>query len=301
MRVSRRRFLGTTAAAALVAGLSPVRTRGQDAPETTLTSVRKGVWTFEGQGGTIGLFLHDDAVMVIDAQYPATATALAGDLRTRTSDGRIDVLFNTHHHQDHTRGNEILAPLAAVHVAHANVPEWQKKQATERDALDGQVYASTLYDDEWTTALGPETMRATYQGHAHTMGDSILHFENANVAHVGDLVFNRYPAYIDRPAGATIQGWMEVLEGTHARFDDDTVFIFGHGQPVTGGRADLLHMRDFLGALLEYARKGAKAGKSEDEVASVEKLPGFEEHYVESWAVAIPNCLRAAYQEATAG
>lgn len=301
MSVTRRRFLGTSTAAALAAGLLSRGVRAQDAPETTLTPIRMGLWTYEGQGGTIGLFLHDDAVMVIDAQFPPTATKLVEDLRTRTSEGRIDVLFNTHHHQDHTRGNEILAPLARTHVAHANVPEWQKKQATERNALTGQVYASTLYEDEWTTELGPETVRATYQGPAHTSGDSILHFENANVVHMGDLVFNRFPPFIDRPAGATIAGWMELLEGAHRRFDDDTVFIFGHGRTITGDRTDLLHQRDFLNALLDHARTGVEARKSEDEVASIQKLPGFEDHYREDRTQAIPNGLRVAYRELTEG
>ena len=54
-----------------------------------------------------------------------------------------------------------------------------------------QVYASTLFAKEWKTEVGDEVIRATYFGPAHTNGDAIIHFEKANVVHMGDLVFNR--------------------------------------------------------------------------------------------------------------
>ena len=74
-------------------------------------------------------------------------------------------------------------------------------------------------------------MALKYYGPAHTSGDAVVTFEKANVAHVGDLVFNRRHPYIDRPAGASIANWIKVLEGTVADHDGGTIYIFGHAAP----------------------------------------------------------------------
>ncbi len=309
MTWTRRRFLATTSLVTAAAAL-PWNPRSswmssalaQEA-SGSFETLRRNIGIFNGQGGTIGWLVADDALVVVDTQFPATAATCWQGLDER-SERQIDLLINSHHHGDHTAGNAVFQPHAKTFVAHANVPVWQKKATEARGNTEGQAYASTTYEDHWQSDLGSEKVRLDYYGRAHTSGDSVIHFEKADVVHMGDLVFNRYPAFIDRPAGATIEGWMQLLEKVHARFSDDTLFIHGHGNPefgVTGGRADLLHMRDFLGALLEYAQKGIQAGKSEDEVASALKLPGFEEHYAESWKVAIPNCLRVAHQEVREG
>ena len=161
--------------------------------------------------------------------------------------------------------------------------------------------ADITYEKALTLDLGVETVHLSYHGRAHTSGDSVVHFEKADVVHMGDLVFNRSPAYIDSKAGATIKGLMGVLETVHDRFSDETIFIFGHGAPVTGNRADLLYKRDFLGGLLTYVEAGIKAGKSVDEIAETKVLPAFPDNYRDDWEEGIPNCLKVAYQEITEG
>ena len=78
------------------------------------------------------------------------------------------------------------------------------------------------------TKVDDETITLRYLGPAHTDGDSITHFENANVVHMGDLIFNRRFPYIDKSAGASVKNWIQVLKQTQKLFDKDTIFIFGH-------------------------------------------------------------------------
>lgn len=66
---------------------------------------------------------------------------------------------------------------------------------------------------------------------------------------------------------------------------------------MVGHRTDLRVMRDFLEELRRYVETGLKAGKSIDELTAVDRLPGFPEHYVESWPQGLPNAIRAVYQE----
>ncbi len=71
-------------------------------------------------------------------------------------------------------------------------------------------------------------MSINYYGAGHTNGDSVVHFKHANIAHVGDLVFNRRHPFVDRSAGANIQSWINVLDLTLKNFDNKTVFVCGH-------------------------------------------------------------------------
>ena len=52
-----------------------------------------------------------------------------------------------------------------------------------------------------------------HHGAGHTSGDDVYHFEQANVVHMGDLLFNRAHPNIDRAAGASTASWITALEG----------------------------------------------------------------------------------------
>ena len=110
----------------------------------------------------------------------------------------------------------------------------------------------------------------------------MITFERANVAHMGDLLFNRRHPVVDRPAGASMRNWAIVLEKTAADHNNDTTYICGHagGQfPVIVGRADLMHFRDYLTALLEFVQGQIKAGKTQAEITAIrEPLPNFPDH-----------------------
>ncbi len=186
---------------------------------------------------------------------------------------------------------------AARHVAHEAVPGIQRVSAVQRGTQDAQAYARETYSDQWSATVGDETVTLRYYGPAHTAGDSVVHFENANVVHMGDLVFNRLPPYIDLAAGASTPGWISVMEAAHAEFDDDTLFLYGHGQDpfgVTGSRADLLVQRDLLTALNDHVAAGLAAGQSPDEIA-VDVLPAFPDHATEQRTIA--RSIRAVIEE----
>ena len=156
--------------------------------------------------------------------------------------------------------------------------------------------ADTTFTTTWREQVGAETMALKYYGPAHTSGDGVVTFEKANIVHMGDLVFNRNHPYIDKPAGASIANWMKVLDGVAADHAADTIYIFGHSGakfPVTGSRADLAYMRDYLGALLEFVRGEIKAGKSKDAILKIaDPLKGFPDH-----GPLISRVLTAAYEE----
>jgi glyoxylase-like metal-dependent hydrolase (beta-lactamase superfamily II) len=305
--LNRRAFLKTSALAATALGLfarerlfaqtlppSPARPSPGFAPQRSapgFVPLRRGAGVFNGRGGTIGWFVSEDALAVIDTQFPDTAATCLDGLPGRAGRG-LDFVINTHHHGDHTAGNPVFKPVAKAIVAHKNVPALQRAAAarSKPPSLERQVYADTLFAETWSAALGGETVSARHHGPAHTGGDIIVMLEKANVVHMGDLVFNRlYPA-IDRPGGASIRGWISVLESAAKTYPSDAIYIFGHANPAfgaTGARADLAVMRDYLSALLAHVEKRIAAGASRGEICALENLPGFQD-----WHQPAPNRLQ---------
>ncbi len=118
-------------------------------------------------------------------------------------------------------------------------------------------------------------------GPAHTGGDASIHFEQANVVHLGDLLNNRGYANVDGPAGASVHGWIQVLEKMAAAYPADALYVYGHaeaGYPFIGTRADLHYQRDYFAAVVEMARKARRDGTTKEALAKVEVLPKFEHH-----------------------
>lgn len=245
--------------------------------------------------------------MVIDSQFAATAKTCLDGIQSRNGGRQWDYLINTHHHGDHTGGNGVFRPVAKKILAHVNVPTLQR-EAAARAAQNARpdaapqpepVVADATYEHTWREDVGGDVMALTYYGPAHTSGDSVVTFEKANVVHMGDLVFNRRHPYIDRPAGASVSGWVKVLEQTVKDHAGDTIYIFGHSAPAlgaTGTRADLLYMRDYLTALSDFVRGEIKAGKPRDVIVGItDPLKGFPDH-----GPLTERVLAAVYDEVSA-
>jgi len=79
---------------------------------------------------------------------------------------------------------------------------------------------------------------------AHTDSDISVHFEEADVLHVGDTFWNRDYPFIDYSTGGSIDGQIRAAEANLAKVTEKTIVIGGHG--AVGGKADLVLFRDVL-------------------------------------------------------
>ncbi len=310
MSLNRRQFLATSSLAAAVSAvdlrslLASAPQSPQAPPATAFVNLRGTIGYFTGRGGTIGWHVDKTSVVVVDAQFPDTAKICLDGLNERSGSRPIDFLVNTHHHGDHTAGNVVFRPVTRKILAQVNEPRLQLEAAARaaKNARPGapppaeQVVADLTYDQTWREKVGGEVLALKYYGPAHTGGDSVVTFEQSGVVHMGDLVFNRLHPYIDKPAGASIANWIKALEAVTADHPTSTVFIFGHAGPKfqpTGSSADLLYMRDYLTALLEFVRGEITAGKSKETILKItDPLKGFPDH-----GPLIERVLSAAYEE----
>lgn len=250
---------------------------------------------FTEKGGTIAFHFSKDGITVIDAQFPDTASHLITELEKR-KDRPFRLLINTHHHGDHTSGNIAFKGVTNRVLAHENSLANQKRVAIANKNEDKQYYPNQTFGKEWNEDIRKEKVGLYYYGAGHTNGDAVIHFKHANIAHMGDLVFNRRHPFVDRSAGANMQSWIKVLDSSLKKFDNKTIIICGHSgenYDVKGSKEMLVSFRDYLGNVLKFVGDEIKAGKSKEEILKSTEIPGSPEWKGDG----IERPLTAAYEE----
>ncbi|MFN8251527.1 MAG: MBL fold metallo-hydrolase [Ferruginibacter sp.] len=266
-------------------------------PAWKIKMLTDDIGIFTERGGTIAFYISKKGIAVVDAQFPDQSQHLIDELKKK-SEKPFKFLINTHHHGDHTAGNISFKGIVEHVVAHANSLANQKATAEKSKNEDKQLFPDTTYTDKWTAKLGKEKISMHYFGAGHTNGDSLVHFEHANIVHMGDLLFNRRHPYVDKSAGANMGNWIKVLDKAVSTFSSSTQFVCGHsgeGYDVLTKTDDLKAFGDYLGAVLQFVEGEIKAGKRKEEILKNKTLPGDSQWKGEG----LSRPLEAAYTELT--
>lgn len=270
------------AVAALAAScLAVPATAQQDFSQIEIRAEHAGgnVHVLFGAGGNIGVLRAPEGVVLIDDQFaPLTDKIVAA---VKAIDERpIRFLINTHWHGDHTGGNENLGAAGVLIVAHDHVrerlanPQTFSNAARNTAARPAGALPVVTFNDEVALHLGEET-RARHVPHAHTDGDSIVHFVDSNVLHMGDTFFNgRYP-FVDIESGGNLLGVIEAGKLALTLIDADTAIIPGHG-PLAR-RGDLEAYLGVLETAVERVGALIAEGKSPEEIVAAKPMADHDE------------------------
>jgi glyoxylase-like metal-dependent hydrolase (beta-lactamase superfamily II) len=266
-------------------------------PAFKITMLTDDIGMFTERGGTILFYLSNDGIVVVDSQFPDTSPHLIEELKKK-SDKPFKLLINTHHHGDHSGGNIAFKGITEHVLAHANSKANMERVAQQQNNADKQLFPDRTYTDLWCEKLGKEQICLYYFGAAHTNGDSVVHFTRANIAHMGDLHFNRRHPFVDRSAGANIKSWINVLDKTLKKCDKKTKYVFGHaetGYEVSGSPEDLKLFGEYLENVLKFTEAEIKSGKSKEDILKTTTTP-----FTSEWkGQGIQRTLQAAYEELT--
>ena len=221
----------------------------QKAVEFTSFQLSDTVYMLSGRGGNVGISTGEDGVYIIDDQVKPVTDGLLKAIG-KISNKPIRFVINTHYHGDHTGGNEAIGSTGSVIIAHDNI---RKRMTTEQVSIfmgnttppypKGALPVVT-FNDRMSLHLNGETTTAYYVANGHTDGDSIIHFPNSNVIHMGDMYFNGLYPYVDLDAGGSIQGMVKAADLALSMTDESTRVIPGHGPLAM--TEDLKVYRDFL-------------------------------------------------------
>ena len=242
--------------------------------------VRDGIYMLMGAGGNIGVSVGEDGVFLIDDQFaPLTEKIVAAV--AKLSDQSIKFLINTHWHYDHTGGNENLGKQNVLIIAHDNVHK-RMSVDTEIKAFGSTIPASPevalpviTFNDTVTFRLNGEEIHVLHQSHAHTDGDSIVHFKGANVIHTGDVWFNGLYPFIDTSSEGSIDGVIRTVKHILTMADEQTRIIPGHG-PLAN-KKDLHGYLKMLTTVRSRMQKLIDEGKSLDEIIALKPNSDYDE------------------------
>lgn len=238
--------------------------------EIRTTKVSDGVYALEGAGGNLGLVVGDNGAFLIDDQYAPLTDRIKAAV-AEVTDKPIRFVFNTHWHGDHTGGNENMAEGGALVVAHDNV---RKRMSAGQfmEFFDNEVPPSpegalpvVTFNDQVSFHLGGHTVSAIHVPDAHTDGDAIVHLEEANAIHTGDIVFYGLYPFIDYSSGGSLAGMIDATDRVLELAGEDTSVITGHGGPVID-RKRLQGYRDMLATVHDRLTGLINEGKTLDEV-----------------------------------
>jgi glyoxylase-like metal-dependent hydrolase (beta-lactamase superfamily II) len=189
-------------------------------------------------------------------------------------------VINTHWHFDHTGGNENFGKAGAIIVAHNNVSRRMTRENFVRvmnrtfQPAPPAALPVISFSRDVSFHLNGEDTRVFHVAHAHTDGDSVVHFPESNIIHTGDIWFNGLYPFIDTDSGGSVAGVIAAVEKILSLADEETRIIPGHGSP--GSRAGLQAYLDMLRTVRGRVQYLIGQGKSLEQIKALKPNADYD-------------------------
>jgi glyoxylase-like metal-dependent hydrolase (beta-lactamase superfamily II) len=234
----------------------------------------------DAAGGRIGVLAGPDGILMVDAQYAQLTDKVLAAIRA-VSAAPIRFLVNTHIHRDHTAGNANFARMGAVILAREELRDSMLRIAKSPNAA-GNPLSDPAALPVVTYGMGPpvtihmdgETVDLIPVRAAHTGGDTMIRFGNANVIMIGDFYRNYGYPFIDTNNGGSLKGMLEALDQTMKLAGPDTRLVPGHGTIIK--RGDILPYRDMILSIRDKVQTMIGQGKTLDEVLAAKVTAAYD-------------------------
>ena len=269
-------------------------------PDFSTTEVAPGIYMLMGvggfTGGNIGISIGDDGVVMIDDSMPPLLEKMKKAIKKVTKKP-VDFLINTHVHGDHTGNNKSMGEDGTRIVAHENlrINMLEKGLRTKEGSkpMPKAALPVITFSHSMNFHLNGEDAKIFHVEKAHTDGDAVIHFKNANVIHTGDTFFNGLFPYIDLANGGSVDGYIAAQQKIISLSDDKTKIIPGHGplsnkEQLQTAVEMLIDSKNIIAKLIEE-------GKSENQVAKANPLKKYHDNW--NWGfITTEKMTRQIYQ-----
>ncbi len=291
----------TAAAAAAPAPPAATTPAPNTQPFARVVDLGQGVSMLIGQGGNLGLSVGDDGVFLIDDQYATNAVANLAKIEEHAK-GKPKYLINTHWHFDHAGGNEVFGKAGATIFASDNVRKRLTGEVPSVSRGAPQVPAPKIalpvvtFVEGIDFHLNGQTIRAIRAPlPAHTDGDTLIYFVEADVLHTGDTYMkDRYP-FVDTGSGGTQAGFIAAIEKAVQIAGPNTKVIPGHGELAT--EADLQAALDMHKGARAAVEALVKSGKTLEQAVAAKPLAQWTPRFGQGGFISEDAYVTVIYNE----
>jgi len=235
-------------------------------------------YVLNGQGGAIGVLTGPDGVLMVDSQFAPLTEKIVAAIK-QVSNTPIKFLINTHVHGDHTGGNENLGKMGVTIFAREELRNRLAHPAPGANGAPGTpAPAAALpvvtYSSPLTFHMDGEDVQAIPIPKAHTDGDTLVFFPNANVIMIGDYFRSLGYPNIDRANGGSLPGMLAGIDTAIKLCNATTKVVPGHGE-ITD-RNGLMAHRDMIIAIRDKIAPMVAQGKTLAEVTAARPTADYD-------------------------
>jgi glyoxylase-like metal-dependent hydrolase (beta-lactamase superfamily II) len=254
----------------------------QQPPAQPLTTekIADDLHVIVGSGGNVAVLSTPDGVILVDDKFERNVPEILARVKQIT-DKPVRYVLNTHHHGDHSGGNQKLMADSGVEViSHRNA-----RSNMVRTSMPG--IPRITFSNETAVHLGGKEVQARYFGRGHTDGDVVIAFPAHKTIHMGDLL-NAGAPFIDYSSNGSAIEWTKTLDDVlKTEFD---IVIPGHG-PIMK-RSDMIEWRKKFETMRNRVSDLRRQGKTPEETSKMLKVDDL------GWgASALTRSLPGLYQE----
>jgi glyoxylase-like metal-dependent hydrolase (beta-lactamase superfamily II) len=242
------------------------------------TKITGNFYTLEGQGGMIGVLAGPEGVLMVDSQFAPLTEKIVGAIKA-INPGPIRFLINTHLHGDHTGGNVNLGKMGVTIIARPQLRARLEKPGPTAAGAPGTPTAAiglplVTYDAPMTFHMNGEQVQVIPIPAAHTDGDTLVKFINADVIFTGDFYRSMGYPNIDRANGGTLSGMVAGLTKIVDLAGPSTKIVPGHGLVVD--RTAVAAHRDMIVALRDKVAPMVKKGMTVEQITAAKPLADYD-------------------------
>jgi len=230
-------------------------------------------------GGTNAVAFSADSVVLVDTGAPKTADALVVALNGFAPNRKVQTVFNTHYHLDHTGNNETFSVGGAKIIAHDRTRQWMSNDywLPEQDRFEKArpkaAWPTESFFDKGSMETSGEHIDYGYLIMAHTSGDIYVHFKDSNVLVVGDVASPVNDPELDWNTGAWIGGRVDAMDLLLKLSNDQTKIVPGTGPVMT--RAEFKAERDVMEEVRNRLFKEVREGDGPQDMLHQGVLKGL--------------------------
>lgn len=223
-------FLRTALMLVLITSNALAQKPDLDGVEIITHHVSSNIYMLEATkdvAGNTGVSIGEDGILIIDTQWRDLHPLMEAALN-KLSSGELKYIINTHHHDDHSDGNDkFIKDSDAILITH----KLTKKRLAE---MDLQIKPEITFEKSMSLFFNNEEIKLISIPGGHTDNDIIVWFTESNVVHLGDLLNSCKTSFptADYSSGGSAFALIGILEKLLFMLPDDINIIAGHG-PLT--------------------------------------------------------------------